>query len=256
MKKRGKILRDTSAGPGLIMADGQQYSFSLEGLWKSEEAPRVGMVVDLDFGDQESITGIRAVPESQLAREQAEATMDAARKHGAALASGAVARFGIPSLVGGAALVLGWWMLPAASVNAFGASGHVTFWQILGYVNAGTVTSFGGGGSPSVGIYGLLAIIALAGPFAYHFWKDKRALLGGLLPLIFMLMVALMLRNAMGAAGAGGGELGEFANRMRDEAMKAISIGSGVYISLLASLYFAASGTIKFLATKASEVQR
>ena len=85
MKKRGKILRDTSAGPGLVMAEGQQYTFSLEGMWRSPEAPRVGMVTDVEFDDDSSVRTLTLVPESQLAKEQAEAVMAAARELGSAL---------------------------------------------------------------------------------------------------------------------------------------------------------------------------
>jgi hypothetical protein len=258
MKKRGKILRDTNAGQGMLMAGGLQYSFSLEGTWKSEEAPRVGMVVDIDFNSNDEIVAITAIPESQLAREQAEVAMAAARERGAAIASGAVAKFGIPSLVAAACIVVGWFMLPAVSVNIpFGGSGHLTFWAILGVVNSGNMASLARAGSSSSGIYGLLAVIALCGPFVHHFWRDKRALLGGLLPLLFMLLVGLVIRNAMAEAfgAASNGVLGEFARTAQKEAMKAISIGSGVYLAMLASLYFAAVGTRKFLAAKAGEAQ-
>lgn len=257
MKKRGKIIRDTSVGAGLLIAEGQQYQFQLEGTWRSEEAPRIGMVVDVDLNERGDVVGITAVPESQLAREQAEVAMTAARERGAAIASGAVARFGVPSLVAGAALIIGWWMLPAVSINVFGSSGHITFWQVLGFVNSGNLMGgFGGGGSPSTGIYGLLAVIAVAGPFAHHFWKDRRASLAALLPLAFMLLVAIMVRNAIGGAMGGGADAGvfsEFANQARHEAMKAISIGTGVYLSLIASLYFAFTGAMRFLAAKATD---
>ncbi len=49
MQKRGRILRDPISGPGLLMVDGQQYPFSLEGVWKSEVPPASGMVVDVNF---------------------------------------------------------------------------------------------------------------------------------------------------------------------------------------------------------------
>jgi hypothetical protein len=102
-------------------------------------------------------------------------------------------------------------------------------------------------------MYGLLGVVAIAGPFIHHFWKDKRAVLGGLLPLVFMLLVALMVRSALDGAMGGGteGAFGEFAREARTEAMKAISVGSGVYVALVASLYFAMVGAKKFLAGRA-----
>jgi hypothetical protein len=255
MKKRGKILRDTGAGPGILMVEGRQYPFFLEEVWRSEEAPRVGMVTDVDFNDHDEVVAVTAVPESQLAREQAEIAMAAAKERGAALASGAVAKFGVPSLIAAAVLVIGWFMLPAASVEVpFGGNIHVTFWHILGLLNSGNIAaSMATGTSPSSGIYGLLGVVAIAGPFVHHFWKDKRAVLGGLLPLVFMLLVALMVRSALDGAMGGGteGAFGEFAREARAEAMKAISVGSGVYVALVASLYFAMVGAKKFLAGRA-----
>jgi hypothetical protein len=40
MAKRGRVLRDPSVGAGLLMVEGQQYPFALEGVWKSEAAPK------------------------------------------------------------------------------------------------------------------------------------------------------------------------------------------------------------------------
>ena len=55
MSKRGKVLRDPHAGPGLLMVEGQQYQFLLEGVWKSDVPPTPGLVVDLEFDSQGKI---------------------------------------------------------------------------------------------------------------------------------------------------------------------------------------------------------
>ncbi len=39
MSKRGRILRDPSFGPGLVLVDGRQYPFPLERVWKFEVLP-------------------------------------------------------------------------------------------------------------------------------------------------------------------------------------------------------------------------
>ena len=92
MTKRGKILRDTSAGNGLIVVDGQQYSFTLEGTWKSEVPPTVGTAVDVEFNDAGQVASLRAVPESQLTKEQAQAALTAAKGKGAEIFSPIVNR--------------------------------------------------------------------------------------------------------------------------------------------------------------------
>jgi hypothetical protein len=118
MKKRGKVLRDTNAGPGLLMVEGQQYPFSLEGVWKSEAPPKPGMVVDVEFDPAGKIIGIAAVLESQLAKEQAEVVLAAARKHGGALASTMVAKFGVPSLVAAGLLIVALFFLTGLSMQS------------------------------------------------------------------------------------------------------------------------------------------
>ena len=253
MKKRGKVLRD--AGPGLLIVEGQQYPFALEGIWKSDVPPKPGMVVDVEFDRENKIIAIYSVPESQLAKEQAEAAMAVARERGAALASGMVAKFGMPSLVAIGLLIVGWFFLSAVSVQLpFLGKLEFTFWQVLGYLNVSNgLQLLERNGHPSAGFYGLLALVAIVGPFLHHFWKDKRAALGGLAPMLFMILVGLVIRSNMQSAFSGGNTASVYAQQMQDEAMKAVSLGFGAYISGLVSLYFAVVGTKRFLATKGAE---
>ena len=73
MRKRGKVLRDPHAGPGLLMVEGRQYQFLLESVWKSDGPPKPGLPVEVDFGQSGQILAITVVPESQLVKEQEEA---------------------------------------------------------------------------------------------------------------------------------------------------------------------------------------
>ena len=258
MTKRGKVLRDPHTGPGLLMVEGQQYPFCLDGIWRSEIPPKPGLAVAVDFDAQGTIAGITVVPESQLAKEQAEAAMSVAKQKGAALAGNLVARFGIPTLVGAGLLVIGWFFLAAASIKTPFGGMDFTFWQVLGFLNSSNplegLMRAGGGSTPSTGIYGFLAFVALAGPFIHYFWKDKRASLGGLLPLLFMIVVGLMIRSSINSIGGdAGNQFGGMVQQMREEAMKAVSMGLGVYLSAIVSLYFAALGAKQFLAAKASD---
>ncbi len=251
MRKRGKILRDTSAGPGLLMAEGQQYSFPLEGVWQSETPPRPGLVVDVDLGEDEVVRAVTAVPESQIAKEQAEQALAAARAKGGAIASSIVARFGISTLVAVSLVILGWFFLSTISYNAgFAGKMDFTFWRILAFINSGNtlegLSTLQGNGS--AGFYGLLAILSLAGPFIGYAWKDKRALLGGSLPLLFMLLVAVLVRKAL--VGMTSGAPSELMDMARNEIMKQISVGMGAYLSVLAALYLAFNSVKKFLIAK------
>ncbi|OJV39975.1 MAG: hypothetical protein BGO25_09250 [Acidobacteriales bacterium 59-55] len=253
MKRRGKVLRDTSAGPGLLIAEGQQYPFPLEGVWQSETPPRPGLVVDVDLNEDGIVKSVTAVSESQIAKEQAEQALAAARAKGGALASTAVARFGMPTLVATGLLIIGWFFLSTISINTgFLGKMDFTFWRVLSFVNAknafealGTLKDGG-----SAGLYGLLAVITLVGPFLSTFWKDRRAVLGGLLPLLFMLLVALLVRSAISSATAGAPT--EMMDAARSEIMKQVSIGMGAYVSLLAAIYLAFISVKKFLVAKAT----
>jgi hypothetical protein len=253
MTKRGKVLRDTTSGPGLLMMEGQQYRFSLEGEWKSEAPPKPGLVVDVELDARGKVQGITVVPDSQLAREQAEAALALARRKGRNLASSPVARSVMPSLAAAGLLSAAWFFLTAASIQVpFPGKLEFTFWQILGFLNAGNIPELLDRSSgPSTGLYGLAAAVALSGPFIHHFWKDKRALLGGLLPLLFIVVVGIALRSALGS-----GNDGTYADLPRHtyiDAMKAVSLGLGTYLSILASLYFAFTSAKGFLVAKTSE---
>lgn len=258
MTKRGKVLRDANAGPGLLMVGGQQYPFSLNGLWKSEMPPKPGMVVEVEFEEDGKIHAISAVAESQLAKEQAEAALAMAKDKGAALASGLVARFGMPTLVAAGLLVISWLFLSAVNVQTPVGKSDFTFWQMLGALNSNNMFETmmqGGRSQPGAGFYGFLALVAIAGPFLCYFWKDKRAALGGLLPLLFMVVVGLMIRSGIQSSLGGDAprEMAALVAQMRAEAMNALSVGFGVYLSSLVSLYFAAIAIKRFLAAQASE---
>jgi hypothetical protein len=253
MKKRGKILRDASTGPGLLMADGQQYSFPLEGVWKSETSPRPGLAVDMELGEDGTVKSVTAVPESRIAKEQAEQAMAVARAKGSAFASSAIARFGMPTLIAVGMLIVGWFFLSTISVNAgFAGKMDFSFWRVLAFINSGNalegLATLQGNGS--AGFYGLLAFTSLAGPFMSYFWKDKRAMLGGVLPLFFMLLVALLVRNAL--VSMTGGAPSELMDEARSEIMKQISVGAGAYISILAAVYLAFTSVKNFLVGRAN----
>jgi len=249
---RGKILREPSeAAPGLLMVNGEQHNFVLERIWHSAAAPAIGSTVEVEMSPGGEIAGITAVPESQLAKEQAEAALQIAKEKGSALASGLIARFGVSTLAAIGVLGVSWFFLTAVSYNAgFLGKMEFTLWRVLSLINASSpmdsLRNLSGDGG-STGIYGLLGVVALAGPLAGYFWKDKRAELGGLLPLLFMIFVGLVVRQALGSIGGGFGSAREM-QEIRDEMMKGVSIGLGTYLSLAAALYLAFKSTTKFLA--------
>ena len=259
MTKRGKILRDATAGPGLVSVDGQHYQFALGGVWRSEAPPTAGMAVDVEFSADASIGGISQVSDAQIAKEQAEVMIGVAKEKGKVIASAAIDKFGLPTLIATALLMIGWFFLSAISIQTLLGKMDFTFWQLLGFLNSGSgfMAVMDGRGGPSAGFYGFLAVVAMAGSFLPFIWKDKRASAGGLLPLLFMIMSAIMLRSSLNSRMGGdvSGPLGDLARQAREEAMKAISIGFGSYLSGLVSLYFAAVGVKKLLLARGLDTE-
>src|SRR5690606_12716707 len=93
--------------------------------------------------------------------------------------------------------------------------------------------AMGGGGS--TGLWGLLAVAALAGPFAHHFWRDRRANLAGALPLLLMVIVLWKVLGGFASAG----DSSPFGIDMRSEMQSAVSLGAGFYLSIVVAGYFA-----------------
>ncbi len=220
--------------------------------------PAPGMAVEVEFGSGGEILAIRSLPESQAAKEQAEAALTVGKEQGAKLAAGLVARFGMPSLAGVGLLLISWLFLGAFSIETPFAKLSFSFWDCLGFLNSShgfEAAMAGARMRPGAGFYGFLALIALAGPFLHHFWKDRRAVLGGLLPLLFVLMVGLLVRsNIQSSLGLdASGPLGTAIKQLRDEAMAAVSLGFGAYLSFLVSFYFAADALRQFLTGKTSK---
>ncbi len=259
MARRGTILRDTSAGPGLLVVDGTQHAFELAGMWRSAVPPRTGMVVDVDFDAAGQVVGVSAVPESVLARERADQAMAAVKDKGGALAGAMVNRFGRNDLVAFGLLVVAWFILTAGTFGG-GLLGDVkfTFWQVLGFLNAGgeSLMRRMSGGGASAGLWGVLAVIALAGPFLHHLWKDRRAHLGAILPLALMLLVLVILYSKVGSAGGAssdflGSDGQEMMDQMRQQMRAAISFGLGTYLAFPVAIYFAATGAKRFMTAPA-----
>lgn len=266
MKQRGRVIQDTSSGKGLISSDGKQYEFELAGIWKSDSAPKTDMVVELEFDSAGAISAIYAVSESDLAKEQAEKAMKAAKEKGTALYGELSARLGRPVLAALAAVAVSWFFLNLITIQLTTSNSMgITFWQLLGYVNAGETLGMSMmNGNLDKGIYGLLAVIALAGPFLGQIWKDPKAHLGHCLPLALMLIIAVKIYLSVhGAAqesqaqfqAMGGNAFAGYAQEMMgnmvQEVLKAIHIGIGGYVALAASAFLAFLGLNKFLAAKA-----
>ena len=251
MLKRGKILRDTNAGPGLLTLEGKQYVFTLEQMWVSDVPPRVGMTVEVRLNSDNAPEQVSAVSESQLARETAGAALTGARRHSKTLRNGLFKEVGLGTLAGTAVLLFSWLYLPSLLIQMSYSGSRVSFWGFLCYLAApNTAVVFGS--DPqflSSGIWGLSAFVALLAPFAGVLWKDRRAAFGGTVPLLFMIIAIAALRASFShTTGTAAGNTGieglatSIANEAVTRAWQSTTFGAGLYISFVAALYLAIAG--------------
>ncbi len=264
---RGKILRDTSTGIGIISAGGVQHEFRLEMVWKSDVAPTVNMVVDFELGADGKISSVTAIDDSTLAREQAEKAMLAMKEKGSAAFADVASRVGKPVLIAVAILTITWFFLAFIKYGP-GSGTDITFWNLLGIANnsGNIVQDLQYGTKIDKGIFGLLAIAALAGPFLFQFWKSPLAHLGNCLALLLIILTGIMVYVGIHDAGnaitssanawlGGSAKVNELAQGMADEAVKAslnsIHIAVGGIAATISAIYLAGLGIIKYLASAA-----
>jgi hypothetical protein len=281
--ERGRVLRDTSMGDGLLSAGGNQYPFRLEGIWKSEHAPRVNMQVEIDFDDSGAIGAVRAADPMAQAREQAArfaaSAAATAKTVGAEIRSRggpALARalpivqrcsalVGVPTLVSLAALGLGWFAFAAASIDFFGQHQSATFYGLMRILNNpdNGMESVANGTSAGAGIYGFVTFLALLAPLVPYIAKKRQLWLACCAPLGWMVLATLIgwwkvhssVAEAAGAASSFGGEdVGDLTRGMaRDligQIFDAISFGFGLYLAAAAAIYLGFVGVRRFLGTR------
>ena len=251
MAKRGKVLRDPHMGPGLLMVEGKQYPFLMEGLWRSKVPAKPGLVVNVDFDSQGNLHSITAVPQAQLDQEQDEL---ASSNRNGVFEGWASGESGLVRAAAAGVLVVSWLFLTAVSIH-LPPIGELdfTFWQILGYLNAGnSLQSLGLSGNPDSGTLGFLAILVLAGPFLPYLWKDSRACLGGLLPLSFMTLVVGLIVESIHSALASQTNWPYPPVQINPGhgIFSVLSIGLGTYLSASLAIYLAVLSTKQFMKSR------
>lgn len=245
-RSRGTIIKVPDASPGLLMVDGQQLAFVLEGRWKSPVAPAANMVVEVDLNEAGVVAAITVVDSQQLTKERIDQLSGLAQQHGkeaAAIARqgvGALAgRMGTPTLIAAVAVWIAWFFLPAAGIDFLFVSRSFTFWQILGLNGA----NLGDPSASSHGLFSLIGLLAIAMPFAVPFVPHPRAKLLNVAPLAYLVMAVLGLIWRITSASSGSTGNSEIARGMAREmasaAWDAISIGSGTYILIAATGFLA-----------------
>lgn len=235
MTKRGKVLRDPLAGSGLLIAEGRQYQFALDGAWKSNIPPKPGLAVEIDFDGQGRIAGIVALPDSRTYEEQERVTVGAKKGPGLALFMASFAQCELPNFIAASLLLLSWFSFTAVSVELpFSGTVKFTFFQLFRSLGSGA--------------YGVVALASLSGVVVHRLWKNRQGAIGGLLPLSFMALSGVLLFSKINDLFANGGNhlYQQISKHGREDMMSSVSFGPGTYVSLLISIYFAVLSVKQF----------
>ena len=240
MTKRGRVLRDTNVGPGLLTVEGKQYSFLLEGMWRSEVPPRTGMAVDVGFDAEGAPTEVYAVSEGQVAKEQAQKALGGALRHGgilgASVGGGLKGRFGPLTIGAELIMLLSFFVLPNLRLGGF-MSRPLSGWDAIG-LDAQTQMP------TDHGFLSLLAIVCLLAPVAVPFLKQAWARWLYAAPLAFAVLAALSIGSAIHSANAavasvgqafGGAAGGEMARQFGPS----YSLTLGAYLAVICAVYLA-----------------
>jgi hypothetical protein len=203
-RSRATVVKVPDAAPGLLIVNGNQKQFTLEGVWKSPVAPAPNMTVDIDLDDAGAITAITAVDSRQLAKEQLNKfsgklgeIAHGQGKEGANLAKQSlgqlVTRMGMVTLISAIALWVAWFFLPGYKLDlGFLGAKTYTVWEFLGLnlEQVGTVEI-------SHGFWTILGILAIAAPFIVAFVKDPRAKAAYALPLVYSVIAIFAQRSSI-----------------------------------------------------------
>ena len=260
MFKRGRILRDTNAGDGLLAVEGRQIAFSLETNWTSDEPPRVGAYVDVMLNDDGTLASVVFVDEKTLAKEQASKVLDQVATMGKAGASTLLEKVGFHTLGAVAVLAVAWYFLSTVSVQVSGSyAPSATFYEVLKLINSrnNDISSIGNLSRANAGLYGFVMWAVLLAPIVAHFVKSKWSTFAYFAPLAYTATIgATVYFGVRSSIGQAAGFASSFAgsdpqvqnqiNQMVSQAIsmafQAISLGLGFYIGLAVSVYLAYVG--------------
>lgn len=277
--RRGRVLKDTSNGDGIISIDGQQHHFTLEQHWRSDIAPTVNMITDCEFDDQNVLQTVRHVPDEQIAKEKASQLSNDAMTGIKSIWERIHKEAGTTAIVAFLAFLIGGLAISSLTIKLdLGAPSlalHFSFYKLLCLANivSDSVSSHGisvnlfSGDKSTFDCsategYNLLFFVAAFLPLLPHFYKArKEAWLAYLAPAAFLLFVGgsiyyyvqgylniaaeenARLQGSFGMTPYVRNELG----KLWESVTKMYSIDFGFYIVVAAALVLAVIGVKKYL---------
>ena len=262
---RGRILRDTNNGIGLISLGGRQMPFTLETNWRGEIAPVVQMTVDVVLDDAGNVVSVAPVSDKEVAQEKLKemsGNLSRQLQDQIPIVKVYASMIGTPTLISVGLLFISWvWLSMATARVSAGLSQSATMFDLLRLLNTGvSLESFGSGFSGSSGIYGFACVVVMLAPMTPAFIRHRYISLTYFAPLLFLLLFALasyvkMRSLADDARQSLGGlvssaQMTSMANAMMDQVLAAVSIGTGAYLSMAVAVYLSVHGGVKFLANR------
>lgn len=250
---RGKILRDTGAGTGIVFINGEQKQFTLEQHWKSSTAPLVNQTVEVVLSESGEVLTLSLVDETALAKEQAQRVAEQAAMQARQLSNQLLATVGPIKLGAVLLLLLSWTWFNFVSISiSQGYAESASMYDILKLANAGEgLSALGGFKHASAGVYGVLMWAAALLPLLPYFLKHKLAWLANFGPLAFTSAATYSIYSAIqkqvGTAASIGSLFGgtqaqqmaeKLASEMMSAALRAMSLGLGFYLSAAVAIYF------------------
>jgi hypothetical protein len=262
---RGKIIQyNGTDGSGTIVAEGEQYRFSLTA-WRGDSAPAVNKTVEITLaGDM--ISAFTPVGDDVLIKEKAaelggklgaslgklrasipapagvvsgsaaggatsstDAVQVAPSAGGAITFNSILERYGKAIPITWALFLLGTLAFNAASISMMGVGRGWSWFDI-----AGLMSQMGRDSGGTIKVLLLIGYASIAVPL---FWRDRRAWLALLVPLLALLWGTFSVLHTMSSVGDG------MMGRMSD----VFSLGFGFYLSLLAASVLAALAVKRFL---------
>jgi hypothetical protein len=200
---RGTLIKVPDATPGLLLFNGRQYSFTLEGVWRSAVAPAPNQSVTVELDSAGALLSITVVDQQQIAKEKLAELSGVAQERGRAVAGqiqngiGALAaRMGAVTL-GVAVLVwISWFLIHAADFGGGGEGGaSYTFWTLIGTNFADQVSVMDGGHAR--GWLRTIGFCALLAPFLVPFIRETWSRYLNAAPLAVVLLGWLVLHENM-----------------------------------------------------------
>jgi hypothetical protein len=232
---RGTIIKVPDATPGLLLLNGRQYSFTLEGVWRSAVAPAPNQSVTVEIDSAGALTSITVVDQQQIAKEKLAELSGVAQERGKVVAGqiqsgirALAARMGVVTLSVAVLIWITWFLIHAAGLGSGGeVVASYTFWTLIGTNFADQVSVMEGGHARAwLRIIGFLAIVA---PFLAPFIRETWSRFLNAAPLAVVLLSWLVLHENMA------GSLGEMGQD------NPFSYKWGFYLLLAACLVLAAN---------------